>query len=163
MPPRSGRIIRAVAKYTAIIRPVAKTTAMIRPAAKAKAKAKAAAKGNGKGRGKGIIRPAAKAKGTGKGILHRPVAARVDPVFLNVATDAVTVHTLLFDGQDTFETVKIRLMHLLGWPLPANAITLHCGFHEMEGHRTLASYGIGMGHPQPYVITMVPEMPEEAL
>jgi hypothetical protein len=127
----------------------------------------AAAEGNGKGRGKGIIQPAAKAKakakakGTGKGILHRPAAARLDPVLLDVATDDVTVHTLLVDGQDTMETVKVRLLHLLGWPLPADAITLHCGFREMEGHRTLASYGIGRGHRQPFMFTMVPEMPEE--
>jgi hypothetical protein len=57
--------------------------------------------------------------------------------------------------------VKVRLLHLLGWPLPADEITLHCGFREMEGHRTLASYGIGMGHRQPFTFTMVPEMPEE--
>jgi hypothetical protein len=130
----------------------------------------AAAEGNGKGRGRGIGRlpkakakAKAKAKGTGKGILHRPPAARVDPVALDVATEDNTVHTLHVDGQDTMETIKVRLLHLLGWPLPADAITLHCGFLELEHHRTLASYGIGMGHRQLFIVTMVPEVPEEPL
>jgi hypothetical protein len=122
----------------------------------------AAADGNGKGKGKGIIRPAAKAKGKGKGkgkgILRRPAAARVDPVALDIYTGE-TVHTLLVDGVDTMEAIKVRLLHLLGWPVPAFAITLFCGRREMEHHRTLASYGIGLGRRQPFLFTMDPAAP----
>jgi hypothetical protein len=141
-------------------------------------------KGKGKGKGKGIIQPAAKAKamakakakGTGKGIRRRPAAAaegkgtgkgrgiiqaaaREDPVLLDI-DDGVTIQTLLFDGLDTMQTIKVRLLHLMGWPLPSSDLTLFCGRLEMEDHRTLASYGITGGRRQPFLFTVDPEFPE---